>query len=246
MYAKGLGVPVDVSESEKWYRKAAAQEDREAALTKELSEQEGKNGADQIYRVGDDVTAPKLLNRVEPAYPKAARRELIEGVVILEAIISASGNVTNIAVLKSVHPLIDEAAVHAVRQWRYSPATLNGNPVRVYLTVTMTFNLALMPPMPPRPRDSLFGNWQVPGQRICVWIGQDNRVFQCRITAADFVSKAAGIVEQTPEGKIIRWQGDWPSDSVRRDGDDLLLTSSEISIRFRPLDHRMAPSCGQK
>jgi TonB family protein len=209
------------------------------------SEQEGKNGDDQIHRVGGDVIAPKLLSHVEPAYPKAARRELIEGVVILEAVIDASGNVTNVSVRKSVHPLIDKAAVHAVRQWRYSPAILNGRPVRVYLTVTTTFNLGLRPPWP-RPPDSLFGNWQVPGQRIWVWIGQDNRAYQCRITAADVVTRATGIVEQTPEGKIIRWKGGWPSDSVRRDGDDLLLTSSESSVRFRAFGHYMAPSCGQK
>jgi TonB family protein len=241
MYARGLGVRMDSSEAEKWYRIAAALGDREAALTGELAVREGEN---QIYRVGGDVTAPKLLNRVDPAYPEAARKARIDGVVILEAVVTASGDVTDVAVLKSVHPLLDAAAVRAVRQWRYSPATKNGSPVSVYLNMTTTFNLGLPPPKP-RPPDSLVGIWQVPGQRIWVWIGQDNRAYQCRITAADVVTKAAGVVDQTPEGKIIRWESYWSSDSVRRYGYELLLTGSEGSVKFRPLDSKMAPSCTQ-
>ena len=92
-------------------------------------------------RVGGDVKAPQLINRVEPSYPEAARKARMEGVVILEAIITASGSVEDVKVLKSVNPLLDSAASRAVQQWRYRPATLNGRAVRVYLTVTVTFNL---------------------------------------------------------------------------------------------------------
>jgi TonB family protein len=65
----------------------------------------------------------------------------MEGIVILEAIITAQGNVEDVKVLKSVNPLLDSSAVRAVQQWKYKPATLNGRAVRVYLTVTITFNL---------------------------------------------------------------------------------------------------------
>lgn len=92
-------------------------------------------------RVGGDVKPPQLTNRVEPSYPEAARKARMEGVVILEAIITASGSVEDVKVLKSVNPLLDSAASRAVQQWRYRPATLNGRAVRVYLTVTVTFNL---------------------------------------------------------------------------------------------------------
>jgi protein TonB len=92
-------------------------------------------------RVGGDVKPPHLTNRVEPSYPEAARKARMEGVVILEAIITASGSVEDVKVLKSVNPLLDSAASRAVQQWRYRPATLNGRAVRVYLTVTVTFNL---------------------------------------------------------------------------------------------------------
>jgi protein TonB len=61
--------------------------------------------------------------------------------VILEAVITTSGDVQQIHVLRSVNPLLDEAAVRAVRAWRYRPATLNGRAVPVYLTVTVRFGI---------------------------------------------------------------------------------------------------------
>jgi protein TonB len=101
----------------------------------------GPGTGDEPLRVGGDVKAPQLINRVEPSYPEAARKARMEGVVILEAIITANGNVEEVKVLKSMNPLLDAAATRAVQQWKYRPATLNGRAVRVYLTVTVTFNL---------------------------------------------------------------------------------------------------------
>ncbi len=92
-------------------------------------------------RVGGDVKAPILKQRIEPMYPEAARKTRMQGVVILEAIITADGNVANVKVLKSVNPLLDAAAERAVSQWVYRPATLNGRAVAVYLTVTVNFQL---------------------------------------------------------------------------------------------------------
>ena len=63
-----------------------------------------------------------------------------QGVVVLEAVISPSGSVTNVKVLRGV-PLLNDAAVNAVRQWRYTPTTLNGQPVAVVMTVTVNFRL---------------------------------------------------------------------------------------------------------
>jgi protein TonB len=96
---------------------------------------------DPIYQPGGGVTPPELLQRIEPVYTEAARRAHLEGIVILEAIITASGNVEEIRVMRSANALFDEAAERAVRQWRYKPATLNGRAVRVYLTVTVRFDL---------------------------------------------------------------------------------------------------------
>lgn len=101
----------------------------------------GAAEADEIVRVVGDVKAPLLLFRVDPVYSEAARIVHAEGVVVLEAVISGTGAVENVRVLRSAHPLLDAAAVHAVGEWRYRPATLNGRAVRVYLTVTVSFAL---------------------------------------------------------------------------------------------------------
>jgi protein TonB len=90
---------------------------------------------------GGAVSYPVLVHRLEPEYPRAAIATRSEGVVILDAIITAAGGVEEVSVLESANPLLDEAAVRAVRQWTYRPATLNGRVVRVRLTVTVRFSI---------------------------------------------------------------------------------------------------------
>lgn len=92
-------------------------------------------------RITTGVTEPVETLRVNPVYPEAARKGRIEGTVILEAIISASGQVESVRVLRSAHPLLDRAALDAVPQWRYRPALFNGRPVAVYLSVAVHFQL---------------------------------------------------------------------------------------------------------
>jgi periplasmic protein TonB len=91
-------------------------------------------------RVGGAVTAPALVSRVEPEYPPLAVRAQVQGVVILEAVVDRQGRVEQVEILRSI-PLLDKAAVAAVRQWRYSPLLLNGKPERFVLTVTVSFSL---------------------------------------------------------------------------------------------------------
>jgi TonB family protein len=91
----------------------------------------------------ENIEAPKLIHRVEPAYPAKARQERLEGVVIMEAIITTEGVVSDVKVFRSPFETLTKHAVHAIRQWRYKPAFCRdlGKPIPVYLTVTMTFNL---------------------------------------------------------------------------------------------------------
>ncbi|HEY7112949.1 MAG TPA: energy transducer TonB [Thermoanaerobaculia bacterium] len=96
---------------------------------------------DEPMTVAGDVQAPVLIKKVEPAYPAAFRVARIAGNVILEAIIGKDGNVREARVIRSAHPLLDEEALKAVRQWVYRPATWKGKSVSVYLTVTMSFRL---------------------------------------------------------------------------------------------------------
>jgi protein TonB len=61
--------------------------------------------------------------------------------VILEAVITKTGTVEDVKVLRSLHPILDQAALNAVKQWKYQPAMLNNRPVKVYFTVTVKFTL---------------------------------------------------------------------------------------------------------
>ena len=91
-------------------------------------------------RLHAGITTPRKIVDVAPVYPSMAQIARKEGVVILETVIDAHGTVQSVHVLRSV-PLLDDAAVTAVRQWRFTPALLNGEPVPVVMTVTVNFKL---------------------------------------------------------------------------------------------------------
>ena len=91
-------------------------------------------------RVGGDIKEPKKIKDVKPVYPEEAQKAGIEGIVIIEAIIGTDGNVNEAKVLRPV-PLLERAALDAVMQWKYTPTLLNGQPVEVIMTVTVTFSL---------------------------------------------------------------------------------------------------------
>lgn len=91
-------------------------------------------------RPGGNIKPPTRVKYVAPVYPEMARANRVQGVVIVEAIIGTDGRVENLRVLRS-HPLLDAAAVAAVRAWEYTPTLLNGKPTPVIMTVTVQFNL---------------------------------------------------------------------------------------------------------
>ena len=93
-----------------------------------------------IVHVGGDIKPPRKVVDVAPAYPPLARAARVEGLVILEAVIAEDGSVRDVRLLRSV-PLLDAAAVEAVRQWRFTPTLLNGQPVPVVMTITVAFTL---------------------------------------------------------------------------------------------------------
>jgi periplasmic protein TonB len=86
------------------------------------------------------IRAPQKIVDVAPVYPAFAQQARKEGVVILETVIDAHGGVESVRVQRSV-ALLDQAAVDAVRQWRFTPALLNGQAVPVVMTVTVNFTL---------------------------------------------------------------------------------------------------------
>ena len=84
---------------------------------------------------------PVAIERVQPVYTEPARRARIQGFVILEATIDRTGRVTDVEVVKPLSFGLDESAVQAVRQWRFTPATLQGRPVPVYFRLTVHFRV---------------------------------------------------------------------------------------------------------
>jgi protein TonB len=91
--------------------------------------------------VGGNVQAAHLVNRVQPVYPPLARQTRISGTVKLHAIIGKNGAVEQLQVV-SGHPLLVQSALDAVKQWRYQPTLLNGEPVEVDTEIDVIFSLA--------------------------------------------------------------------------------------------------------
>jgi periplasmic protein TonB len=92
-------------------------------------------------RPGGKIVAPQRIVYVQPVYPSIAQSAGIEGRVVIEAIVGPSGEVKDVRVVKSAR-FLDDAALTAVRQWKYTPTLLNGTPVSVLLTVSVDFKLS--------------------------------------------------------------------------------------------------------
>jgi protein TonB len=99
-----------------------------------------EGGAETLVRVGGNVAAPERIVYVDPIYPPVARAAAVQGLVILEATLDEHGEVVGANVLRSV-PMLDQAAIDAVLQWKYEPAVFNGEPVPLLMTVTVNFTL---------------------------------------------------------------------------------------------------------
>jgi protein TonB len=89
---------------------------------------------------GGDVTAASIITQTRPAYPPLARQARIQGAVVLHAIIDKEGKVAQMEIV-SGHPLLVQSALEAVKQWRYKPTQLNGEPVEVDTTIQVTFTM---------------------------------------------------------------------------------------------------------
>jgi protein TonB len=94
----------------------------------------------RVVRVGGQIKAPELLSRVPPDYPELAVQARLAAIVIVEALVGMDGRVKSVTVLRGA-PLFDEAAVAAVKQWRYKPLLLNGVPTEFLLTATVKFRI---------------------------------------------------------------------------------------------------------
>ncbi|HTV64656.1 MAG TPA: TonB family protein [Bryocella sp.] len=95
----------------------------------------------QRVRVSQGVSQGLLVHKVQPQYPPLARQARIQGVVVLQALIGKDGNIQNLHVV-SGHPMLTNAALEAVKEWKYKPYYLNGEPVEVETTINVNFTLS--------------------------------------------------------------------------------------------------------
>ena len=96
----------------------------------------------QRVRISQGVTQGMVLRKTQPAYPQMAKIARVQGAVVLAAIIGKDGTIQNLHVVSTASPLLNQAAIDAVKQWRYRPYILNGEPVEVDTTVTVNFTLS--------------------------------------------------------------------------------------------------------
>ena len=95
----------------------------------------------QRVRVSQGVSQGLLIRKIQPNYPPLARQARIQGSVLLQAQISKDGSIQNLRLI-SGHPMLAPAAIEAVKQWKYKPYMLNGEPVEVETQITVNFTLA--------------------------------------------------------------------------------------------------------
>jgi TonB family protein len=98
-------------------------------------------GGEGPIRLGGDVVPPEKIFYPSPRYTEEGRQARITGVVILEAVIDTVGNVANVKVLKGLPMGLTESAVETAKQWKFRPATRGGEPVAVFLNLTIRFSL---------------------------------------------------------------------------------------------------------
>jgi TonB family protein len=106
------------------------------AVTRQKVHAQGK-----VYKIGGEVSAPRIIHKVEPEYTPDAKDAKIEGQVSLQVEISSEGIAQNISVVKSLDPGLDANAVTAVSQWRFKPGMKDGEPVTVAARIEVNFHL---------------------------------------------------------------------------------------------------------
>jgi periplasmic protein TonB len=94
-----------------------------------------------VHRPGKDVTAPRLIKEVKPRYTPDAMERKVSGLVGLSCVVETDGTPGDIQVTKQLDPDLDQAAIDALKEWRFAPGQKDGKPVRVAIDVEMTFTL---------------------------------------------------------------------------------------------------------
>jgi TonB family protein len=136
---KELAVAAKVAGDKAAADAVAGKEKADAVAAKEKADAAARAKAKIApLRIGGQIRAPRKIKDAKPVYPAIARSAGVAGAVTIEATIGPDGKVIDAKVVRSI-PLLDQAALDAVRQWEYTPTLLNGVPVPVLVTVTINF-----------------------------------------------------------------------------------------------------------
>jgi len=108
-----------------------------------LGDGEGGGTGGGVYRPGNGVISPRLIQEVKPGYTGEAMRAKIQGVVVMEAVVLPDGSIGNVHITRSLDPTfgLDQEAIKTVKKWRFAPGTRFGQPVPVLVEIEMTFTL---------------------------------------------------------------------------------------------------------
>ncbi len=109
-------------------------------LTSLCQDGPAKAAPEPVYRVGEGVKPPRKIYGADPVFPHKACRELQQGVVELKMVVGANGLPRDIKVQRSLSPDLDEAAMDAVKKWKFAPGTKDGEPVAVQISVEVSFH----------------------------------------------------------------------------------------------------------
>jgi TonB family protein len=100
------------------------------------------NLAERVFRVGPGVTPPRVIHSPDPEYSQEARNARYQGTCVLRMVVGSDGRPRDIKIVSAVGHGLDEKAVESVRQWRFHPATRNGEPVATQISVEVTFRMS--------------------------------------------------------------------------------------------------------
>jgi TonB family protein len=100
-----------------------------------------KADPDPVYEPGGDITRPKLVHSVEPAFSTKSNEAFIEGTVTVSAVVSTHGNLTDMQVVKGLSAAQNRSALDALKEWRFEPGTKDGKPVNVRIKIQVDFHL---------------------------------------------------------------------------------------------------------
>ncbi len=114
-----------------------ARADNTAAKDKKSAKPE----ADPVYDPGGDVTRPKLVHSVEPAFSTKSNEAFVEGTVTVSAVVNTHGTLTELEVLKGLSAAQDRSALDALKEWRFEPGSKGGKPVNVRVKIQVDFHL---------------------------------------------------------------------------------------------------------